>query len=457
MGGSLFRNAESVDEYISKRLALAVKTKLTDLVESGDPGVEYTPGEIFQQPWTWWNTFQRISAARDELSNFLTETGLFDSNPLNRPNIIFSGAGTSDYVGKSVWLLLQKNLQTEVRNIPSTDTTISPGHRLLQHQNHLIVHIARSGNSPESEATINYYLRAMPDNVKHIIITCNAKGILANYGREHSDKCFTLVLDESTDDQGLAMTSSCTSMEIASLALAHINDIENYERIVTQLCTAGEYILDKHADKLFFLLNAELLLRPSEQQKKQQNSILEKKSIKRGFYLGTDNHEGTAIECALKMQELTQGRLITKPETFLAFRHGPISAVDEQSVVVYFLDSDPFKRAYEIGVIEKVTYECQPAESVLVCDILPEELKDLGLVSLEFDPDDKLSILDDYRAPLYTIVGQMLGLFASVNLGMSPDKPSGDEGNASYTRVVKPYIMLDAVNYQETGELRLLK
>ncbi len=437
MGNLLFETAKSVDEYIPQRLAVAARTKLTNLIDSGDPGVEYTPGEIFQQPWTWWNTFQRVSAARDELSDFLTEAGLFDNNPLNRPNIIFSGAGTSDYVGKSVWSLLQEKLQTEVKNIPSTDTTISPGQKLLQHRNYLIVHIARSGNSPESEATINYYLRAMPDNVKHIIITCNAKGILAHYGREHPDKCFTLVLDESTDDQGLAMTSSCTSMEIASLALAHINDMENYQKIVTQLCTAGEYLLDEHADRLY--------------------STLEEKSIKRGFYLGTDNHEGTATECALKMQELTQGRLITKPETFLAFRHGPISAVDEHSVVVYFLDSDPFKRAYEIGVIEKVTNECQPAESVVVCDRTPDELGNLRLISLEFDPDGKLSIPDEYRAPLYTIVGQMLGLFASVSLGMSPDKPSGDEGSAAYTRVVKPYIMLDAVTYQESGELHLLE
>jgi tagatose-6-phosphate ketose/aldose isomerase len=226
-------------------------------------------------------------------------------------------------------------------------------------------------------------------------------------------------------------------MEVASLALAHINDMGGYQRIVTQLCSAGEYLLDEHADKLY--------------------SILEEKPIKRGFYLGTDNHAGTATECALKMQELTQGRLITKPETFLAFRHGPISAVDDHSVVVYFLDSDPFKRAYEIDVIEKVTDECKPAESVVVCDRLPDELGNSGLVSLEFDPDGKFSIPDDYRAPLYTIVGQMLGLFASVNLGMSPDKPSGDEESAAYTRVVKPFNLLDAVTYQENGELHLLE
>lgn len=437
MENSLFKTAKSAKEYIQQRLELADKTKLTDLINSGDPGVEYTPVEIFQQPWTWWNTLQKILTVRDELSNFLTKAGLFDSNPLYRPDIIFSGAGTSDYVGKSVWLLLQKKLETEVRNIPSTDTTISPGYKLLKHRNYLIVHIARSGNSPESEATINYYLRAMPENVKHIIITCNEKGILAQYGRENPNKCFTLVLDKSTDDQGLAMTSSCTSMEIASMALAHINDMKNYQDIVTQLCATGEYLLDKYSDNLY--------------------SIMEKKDIKRGFYLGTDNHEGTATECALKMQELTRGNLITKPETFLAFRHGPISAVDRQSIVVYFLDSDPFKRAYEIDVIEKVTNECKPFESIVVCQVLPKNLRDLGLISLEFDPHNKFFILDEYRAPLYTIVGQMLGLLASISLGMSPDKPSGEEGSAPYTRVVKPYILLDALAYKESGKLDVLK
>jgi hypothetical protein len=51
----------------------------------------------------------------------------------------------------------------------------------------------------------------------------------------------------------------------------------------------------------------------------------------------------------------------------------------------------------------------------------------------------------------------MLGLFASVNLGMSPDKPSGDEESAAYTRVVKPFNVLDAVTYHETGQLRPLE
>ena len=79
MGDSLFKTAKSANEYVPQRLAVAPETKLTELFDSEDPGVEYTPGEIFQQPWTWWNTFQRVSAARDELSDFLTKAGLLDS------------------------------------------------------------------------------------------------------------------------------------------------------------------------------------------------------------------------------------------------------------------------------------------------------------------------------------------------------------------------------------------
>lgn len=429
----LFETTDSAQEYVTARVAAGPATRLTELIQSDDPGVKFTPTEIAQQPRTWTNTVSRLSDSREALVGFLGKADLFNPNPDLRPELVFSGAGTSDYVGMCVKYALQSGLQVPAHAVPSTDTTIALFDELLPHRNYLIVHFARSGDSPESEGTLLQCLNGMPDNVRHLAITCNKDGVLAQYSREQPDSCFAFVLDPSTNDGGLAMTSSFSSMAVAALGLSHLREgFEGYRTLAHNLSLAGERVMDNI------------------------DSIADLGTIERAFYLGTGSHYGTATESALKMQELTQGAIITKPETFLAFKHGPISAVDGESLMVYFLDSDPLKRAYELPVIEKIAAECDATKHIVVCDKMPEELEQHGMIPIETDPNGQLNIPDQYRAPVYVIVGQSLGLLQSVALGMSPDAPSGDEGDASYTRVVKPFTLHDGVHYRDTCQLRPL-
>ena len=83
-------------------------------------GLVHTPQEIFQQPDTWWRSYEKLSQLAPELESFLKRAGVF--NDLHaRPSVFLIGAGTSDYVGRTVATLLRRIWQCEVCAVPSTD------------------------------------------------------------------------------------------------------------------------------------------------------------------------------------------------------------------------------------------------------------------------------------------------------------------------------------------------
>ena len=73
-----------------------------------------------QQPDTWWRTYENLSQLAPQLERFLKGAGVFnDVQP--RPSVFLIGAGTSDYIGRTVAPLLRRHWQCEVSAVPSTD------------------------------------------------------------------------------------------------------------------------------------------------------------------------------------------------------------------------------------------------------------------------------------------------------------------------------------------------
>jgi tagatose-6-phosphate ketose/aldose isomerase len=70
-------------------------------------GIEHTPREIAQQPKTWQSTLALYKRLQPELQAFLRKHA-------GRP-LLLVGAGTSDFVGRSVERLLERCWQTPVR------------------------------------------------------------------------------------------------------------------------------------------------------------------------------------------------------------------------------------------------------------------------------------------------------------------------------------------------------
>src|ERR1044072_6461918 len=98
-------------------------SELLDLPDSEQQslGVAHTLREILQQPRTWRQTCQRLLSLAKPVETFLRSSGPAD--------VYLVGAGTSDYIGKSVCALLQSEWARTVQAIPSTDLlTNMPDH-----------------------------------------------------------------------------------------------------------------------------------------------------------------------------------------------------------------------------------------------------------------------------------------------------------------------------------------
>ena len=369
-----------------------------DAPEKARLGVEATPGEIAQQPEMWRDTARRFAAAAPEMGALLAQIGL----PGSAAEIIFSGAGTSDFVGRCAVGPVSAALRTRAMACPTTDIVTHPEYSFPSDRPALMVSVARSGNSPESAAAVEIALRERP-NTRHLVITCNGDGELARLARECADRGYALVLHPRTNDRGLAMTSSFTSMVVASLGLAYLDNVDGYIALVGRLAEAGERLLEVAPDVC---------------------SSLAKRRPQRACFLGSGALAGAAVESHLKLQEMTDGGVICSWDTFLGLRHGPRAAIHGDTLVVYYLSSDPYVRRYELDLIRSNRRQRIGLAHLIVADGSDDELRRLGDHVLEYDARAALGLPDHMIPPAATIVGQLLGLFASLEYGFKPDTPS---------------------------------
>jgi tagatose-6-phosphate ketose/aldose isomerase len=140
-------------------------------------------------------------------------------------------------------------------------------------------------------------------------------------------------------------------------------------------------------------------------------------------FLGSGARFGSARESALKMLEMTDGRINAVAETFLGLRHGPMCAVHDDTLVVCFLSSDAVTRAYEMDLIRELNLK-ELGGRLIVGDTIPAEIVRRDDMVLECPG---LAAIDDDRAAVTdVVVGQLLALFRCLSLGLRPDAPSSD-------------------------------
>ena len=203
------------------------------LSEKETYGLVHTPQEIFQQPETWLETFQIVKTKKIEIQEFLQKSGFGKDNF----SVVLIGAGTSDYIGRALVSLLQKNWKCNVQAIPSTSLMTEMDDFIENspvNTQHLWISFSRSGDSFEGvqvlEKAIKKYL-----HIKHLIVTCNETGKMAKEISANDQDVCCIILDKKVNDLGLAMTSSFTNMITAGHCLAHIFELEKYEPVLKNL------------------------------------------------------------------------------------------------------------------------------------------------------------------------------------------------------------------------------
>ena len=359
----------------------------------------FTFNEIHQQPAMWRKEMGMLLEKKAEVSAFMHKYLTPDTD------VVLTGAGTSAFIGDALCPVMRGMWRT-VRSVATTDIVTHAEYLLDKERPLLLVSFARSGNSPESVAAVNLANKVCK-NVAHVYITCNKSGELAKQAGERrmangESNILLLLLPEETDDKSLAMTSSFSTMLLTCLMLGHIDTLDKDQEMIEKTAKNAEAVIAEYEDKL-----KEIASRPFE----------------RGVFLGSGALKGIAEECHLKLQELTDGAVVCKFDSFLGFRHGPKAVVNSKSIVVYLMTDQESVQRYERDLVKQVDANNTPVAQIIViggkAPELPGVKADL-VVKMPYGYAEN----EHYGIVPFVVVGQLLGYYASLAHGLNPDAPS---------------------------------
>ncbi len=356
---------------------------------------KFTMPEILRQPSLWPVTLRTVHSASVRMQ--LTAK-------LQHARVLLTGAGTSAYAATAV-----ASAWPRACAVPTTDLLVDAERYLVDVD--AVISLARSGDSPESTAVVER-VRALRPDILQLAIVCNEDGALSQSSLDG-----VITLDPRTNDQGLVMTGSFSNLVLAGLALAQadavaatVDDLSaRATALLPEIDRACRRVADRTHDRIVILSSSPLL--------------------------------GWAREAGLKVLEMTAGRFPVVTETHLGLRHGPMSFVKSDTLVLCLLSSDLVRRRYEEDLINELRAK---KIGYLVGIVDPDDSKDL------FDaviPAVAPRSNDALRTP-YEILGpQFIGYHLSLRIGLNPDNPSP---NGVINRVVQgvrihPAFPLDAV------------
>lgn len=364
----------------------------------------HTKKEIEGQPDLWIKTIKQLKE-NESIKSFLCPL-------LEKPhlNIILTGAGSSAFIGESVQHLFHMKSGVNVNAI-STTTLVTHFKEFVDPEIPLLlVSFARSGNSPESNAAVDIAENLYPE-VYHIAITCNEEGKLAHRINE-LENGLTITLPPESEDLGLAMTGSFTSMILTASYLTEYNKKNGQDILIDEIAQSAKKVIKDCSATL------------------KQISF---DSFDRIVFLGSGPLEGIAKESHLKVQELTDGQVVGKFDSFLGFRHGPKAVVNENTVLVFLFSSDKDVFRYEKDLAEQIL-EDGIAKYCIGVFCNAEQANSLDLEHSIIYPLHEAAQKSSYNTILYVIPAQIIGYYKSLSLGLNPDSPS--ENNA-ISRVVQ--------------------
>jgi len=354
-------------------------------------GYFHTLREICQQPETWLRTCDQMLAATEVLRQ--VHPGL--------RSLTLTGSGSSQYAGDCVCLALQNDLNVQVASVGGGTLLTYGGKVLPPERPGLVISLARSGDSPESRGAIELLLNTEPE-IQHVVVTCNEHGSLTKAWRDHA-RVRVFTLPRETNDQSLVMTSSFTNLLLAARFMGMWNRPDEYANLCKRSSSIAEQLIIGNFDVL---------------------AGIAKSKFQRVVFLGTGPGFGAAREAALKMLEMTAGRVTTLCETYLGFRHGPMSFVQQETLIVAFLSSNSILRAYEVDLLQELDRKKLGLSKLIVGEKIPAEVLRNGDVAVECPGMAELG--DQDSATIHVVVAQMLGFFRCLEEGLHPDAPSED-------------------------------
>ena len=291
--------------------------------------------------------------------------------------VLFIGCGSTYYLSLSAATLFQSLTGKISRGFPSSELLFNPSSVYPGNKGQtLLVAISRSGLTTETlQAVQNFKL-----DKKGTILT------ISNYEDSPLVKMGELnFIIPTGKEQSVAQTKSFASMYVACTAFSAIasNNLSILDNLM-KLIPVGERILNDYEGLM------------GETGKNHD--------FQRFFFLGSGIQYGLACEASLKMKEMSL--TVSEPFHFMEFRHGPISMVDEKTMVVGLLSDQ--QREYEQAVL---------------LDVKKHGGHTLTLGESKADIEFDSGLPEMTRGVLYLPALQLLAYHRAVSFNLNPDQP----------------------------------
>ena len=368
-------------------------------------GAKITTREIEQQPELWQQTWSIYQNNKTKITDFLNQI----NQKWGKVRVIFTGAGTSAYVGNMIMPYLQKHGDRKKYDFEAIDTTkivSTPEDYLEKDTPTILVSFARSGNSPESVATVEL-AKKLVKNLYQIAITCAPEGHLAQ-DLEGDPTGLVLLMPEKSLDQGFAMTGSFSCMSLMALLVFDTLADEKKEHIVSQIAQMGKSVIERE-DEIQSLVDID---------------------FNRITYIGSGSLGGLAEETRLKILELTAGEVAALFDTSMGLRHGPKSFLDKKTIVFDFVSNNTYTRQYDLDILNEIRDD----QIVPLVMAVGQEKEGQNFSGKSFMFAEKEVLPDAYLALPDVMFGQTIALLTSIKVNNKPDTPSP---TGTVNRVVK--------------------
>lgn len=322
----------------------------------------HTYNEIKTQTDAWAQALDVVRAAS------LPNAGDYDQ-------VIFTGCGSTYYLSLAAAALYQQLTGRGARAVPGGELLLNSGTALTE-QKTLLVAISRSGTTTE---TIKAVEKFKAERRGEVLVISNYDEVLSRFADVN-------ILIPKGQEQSVAQTRSFASMYVAATAIAaKMAGREDWVEAMKALPVVGQAVIDKY-----------------ESFAKELGENL---NFDRFYFLGSGIRYGLACEVNLKMKEMTLTH--SEPFHFLEFRHGPMSMINENAVVVGMLSDANW--IHEARVLE--------------------EMRALGgtvaaLGEAEADVSFQSNIPEEARGVLYLPVLQLMAFYRSLAKGLNPDRPN---------------------------------
>ena len=365
---------------------------LLDEIKCFDSGASNTSKEILAQPNLWLKVFKSAQESSTEIKKFLAET-----RRNNNLHVILTGAGTSAFIGNVLEGAFQKNTGLITKAVATTDLVTHPDLYFQNDKDILLVSFARSGNSPESAKAVQLAKQLSHKNF-NLVITCSQKSNLVN--ATDNTPNLTILLPPEADDKSLAMTGSFTSMLLMGMLISDIDFIDEKESDISIMAGYGEKIFKDYIKHI------------------RQISEMD---FERAIFLGSGLTRGIARESQLKLQELTDGKIICKYDSFLGFRHGPKAVINDKTIISYLFSNKSYVNKYELDLVQAVNKGRKPMYSV---GVMEKKIRGIDLDLEIIMGNGNHELKEEFMSIVSVLPAQILGFFKSLQLGLKPDNPS---------------------------------